>query len=415
MEAARYSEDVGFDVRMVVLVARRLLSTQEMIKEPKVAAFAIELLADHAITIRGDSVDQPDRPNWLVSSVDEPGRFAEELSRAGFSVSLLGVDERRRLVRVTAQDGKLGQTVRLEQDVSFGARFETWSKTYPYQYGMVDRFDTNVFYMSMQALGLDLPACQRGLLVVDASLQQLPPNLILVEGELIGAMTAMAATPSLSWLKAIRGANRKYNGQGLAWISTAVNDENDGTLRMVADRLEPTLREHGIPLDTGPRLPKDMAGAELAIVTAHGGIAPEGRYFHVLADEATLRETPISVAQALANVGVVVLFVCSGGRFDKHPFASTTVGLPKELLDRGCVAVVASPWPLDPRVTYHWLPAFLDAWNSGEPVIDANFKANKAVEAAMGNLPQLCLAMTVFGDPLATKGFHQLPPMPPSI
>ena len=47
------------------------------------------------------------------------------------------------------------------------------------------------------------------------------------------------------------------------------------------------------------------------------------------------------LAAAVRNVGIVVLFVCSGGRADKHPAANTTLGLAKQILDRGCSAVIA--------------------------------------------------------------------------
>jgi hypothetical protein len=79
------------------------------------------------------------------------------------------------------------------------------------------------------------------------------------------------------------------------------------------------------------------------------------------------------------------------------------IGLTKQLLDQGCSAVIASPRPLHASVPAYWLPAFLDAWSSGRPVIDANFEANKAVEKAMGDFPAYCLAMSVFGNPLQKK------------
>jgi CHAT domain-containing protein len=101
-------------------------------------------------------------------------------------------------------------------------------------------------------------------------------------------------------------------------------------------------------------------------------------------------------------VGIVILFVCSGGRADKHPAANTTIGLAKMLLDRGCTAVIASPWPLDPRVTYHWLPTFLEKWKAGSTLMDANFEANRIVAKGLGQDPAKCLAMTVFGDPVRT-------------
>ena len=57
----------------------------------------------------------------------------------------------------------------------------------------------------------------------------------------------------------------------------------------------------------------------MAVITAHGGVHPEGRYFQVVSDEGSLRVTAGDLANALRNVGIVILFVCSGGRADKHP------------------------------------------------------------------------------------------------
>ena len=138
------------------------------------------------------------------------------------------------------------------------------------------------------------------------------------------------------------------------------------------------------------------------IVAAHGSITPEGKFFQSVRDEGDLNVTARELAGALRNVGVVILFVCSGGRADKNPTANTTVGLVKQLLDRGCSCVVASPWPLDARVTYHWLPEFLHALKRGSPVIDANFQANLAVAQTFGTDLAKTLAMNVFGDPLRT-------------
>ena len=76
------------------------------------------------------------------------------------------------------------------------------------------------------------------------------------------------------------------------------------------------------------------AHSDLMIVAAHGG--PDGSYFQSVADDDALRFSPNSLARALAYTGVVILFVCSGGRADKHPFASATVGLRK-----GCLTEIA--------------------------------------------------------------------------
>lgn len=70
----------------------------------------------------------------------------------------------------------------------------------------------------------------------------------------------------------------------------------------------------------------------------------------MVADERSTRLTARDVAAKLHGSQIVVLFVCSGGRLDPHPYASSTVGLPQLLLDYGCRTVIASPWPIDVKL-----------------------------------------------------------------
>ena len=78
----------------------------------------------------------------------------------------------------------------------------------------------------------------------------------------------------------------------------------------------------------------------MAIVAAHGGLVRNDRFFRAVMDDAAVAIASSTLSGALANIGVIVLFVCSGGRLDKHPGASTTIGLVKRLLDEGCSAVI---------------------------------------------------------------------------
>src|SRR3546814_5449877 len=119
----------------------------------------------------------------------------------------------------------------------------------------------------------------------------------------------------------------------------------------------------------------------------------------MVSEEGVLRVTAGELANALRNIGIVILFVCSGGRTDKHPGANTTIGLAKQILDRGCTAVVASPWPLDARVPSHWLPAFLEHSKAGKRLIDACFEANRVFDSRCAQDPARGLAMTPFGNP----------------
>ena len=401
VETARFSEDAGFDVRYVVMAAERLLDSEEAAKNPRIAAFAIELLADQAIEKPAKAEHSTDFQGF-PSSIESPSGYAQELSRLGIDVNMLAIASSGRLVRVAAADGILGNVIREDTSVFSEERLDEWSRDFPHKYGTISNTD-NLFYTSMNGLGLTLARPKRMLVVTDTVLQQIPPNLLLVSDDFIGRTVAMAAAPSLLWLKAARSSTRVSNGRKIAWISTADKGSENPTLRMVAERLTSTLETHGVELYTDAKIPMEVKGSDLAIIAAHGGITPWGSFFQVVADEADLRLTSAAASEAMRNIGVVILFVCSGGRFDRHPMASTTVGFTKDLLESGCSTVIASPWPLDARVPSHWLPRFLEVWDAGGPAIDANFEANKAVEKAMGNSPAYRLAMTVFGDPLIAK------------
>jgi hypothetical protein len=112
---------------------------------------------------------------------------------------------------------------------------------------------------------------------------------------------------------------------------------------------------------------------------------------------------PETLAEAVKDSDVVVLFICSGGRVDSHPHAETTVGLVKQVFEQGCATVVASPWPLDVKVPPRWLPTFLRRWSEGATVIDAAYAANREIANIFGGELVDCIAMNVFGDPLRVK------------
>jgi hypothetical protein len=236
---------------------------------------------------------------------------------------------------------------------------------------------------------------------MDNSLQQMPPNLIMPVDNFAGRMAPMAAAPSLGWVWGM--TSRSFpTAKKVAWISTEYAADGNPALITVADRLQETFETHQITLHTSADIPDDLAESQLAIIAAHGGILPEGRYVQRISDDAELA-LPAVLANAVRGSAVVVLFICSGGRLDSHPVAETTVGLVRQLLDQGCATVIASPWPLDTRVPSHWLPTFLERWNAGASAIEAAFSANQNVTKQMGDSSLDSLAMNVFGDPLRKK------------
>lgn len=399
IETARYSDDVGYDVRYSVLAARRLLDSADAVQDSEVAALAIELLADRAIAAPGWEATAEPVPT--ISRASEPVEMAKRVSAEGVSVVLAGIDASSRLVAVIATAGGIDSVHREGREVFSVDHYRSWTEEFPLRYG-IDEQAPNLFHLSTDRLGISNLPDSPVLLVADTELQQLPPNLLRQGDRFAGQMRAMAMVPSLSWITAAWSRPAKTNGRRAAWISA--EDQRGPTLAMIIDRLEPTLAEHSIELDSGAELPTTFAYSELVVLAAHGSVSSEGRFFYRVSDEGILTVTAGELASALRNVGVVVLFVCSGGRTDKHPMANTTVGLAKELLDRGCSTVVASSWPLDSRVTYHWLPAFLEEWTRDVPVVEACYIANLTVAEAFGGDLSKQLAMTVFGDPLRTQG-----------
>jgi hypothetical protein len=164
-----------------------------------------------------------------------------------------------------------------------------------------------------------------------------------------------------------------------------------------------TLTQAGFELSTSTGVPDGLAEAQIAVVAAHGSVAGDEKYFHRISDEGELVLTPRALASAVGGAELVILFVCSAGRTDAHPFLNTAVGMPKLLLAAGSRTVIASPWPISPSITGPWLEVFMEAWDAGETVLDANFAANGAVHKRYGYVPQYSLAMTVYGDPYLRK------------
>lgn len=395
-EESRYADDVAHDARFVAQLSEGLLASERAQSDATISTFAIEMISDRAVPAPGWKVTS--KPLPMIADIEEPAAIAKALSLKGTSVMLLGSDAEKHVSHVLWHEG--GSSVWREPTDAFSLKdFRSWSEDFPYRYGIDDE-TPNLFYTSTENLRLTSLPAGPIVVVADTGLQQLPCNILRVGEEFAGESRPVASAPSLSWLKAARDNPAQTDGRKIAWIS---QEEKLGqTFVAIKTRLADTLEQYEIELDTGSEIPEGLAGSELVIVTAHGGLGSDQKYFQRVSDEGSLVASGGHLAARLRNVGVVVLFVCSGGRADKMPDAVTTIGLAKELLNQGCTAVLASPWPLDSRVTYHWLPAFLDAWTNGSTLAEANFQANRAVAKGLGSEPAKCLAMTLYGDPLRT-------------
>lgn len=390
LESPRFAENAGYDVRTLVVAARRLLNAGGVI-EPATAVYAVEAMSDQAAKLpTGAASDR------LLDDPDGPAAAAREISAEGLAVVVLGLAEDG-LVRVVAVGRELGPAVVEPSTVFSSSHLADWKKTYPYAYSATLGF--NEFFTSTDNIGVsELP--ERAVLVTGVGLQGFPADLLRVGPDLAGRDRRLATAPSLAWLVASRRLRFKGDGRIAAWIPDAEPEEGLPTLAILSERLRDTFERHEVVLSNGTEPPLGLEGADVVIVAAHGGVAEDKRYFRVVTDDVDLALASSTVSGALGGVGVVILFVCSGGRLDQHPGASTTVGLAKRLLDNGCRAVVAPPWPLQTNVPPRWLPAFLESWSAGAAVIDACFDANVAVRNELGDNPATDLAMAVYGDPL---------------
>ena len=224
----------------------------------------------------------------IPSDPDEPFETARSISQTGLGVALLGLDEQSNLVRVQFADGVASPLYTEDRTVFDPIAYEAWRKQYPYQYGFIDEprrdaggrrlreVDLGGFKQTLERIGVSYLPPQRTVLVLDTNLQVLPPNILKVGDDLAARSRAMAIAPSLSWLRHAASRRDRAAGPSLAWISTAAAHEGLPTLGLMAERLEPALQAHGIPLDRGAIQPERLKGAELAIVGAHGGIHTAG-------------------------------------------------------------------------------------------------------------------------------------------
>lgn len=402
VERAMFGGDAATDLEVVGMAARRLLiEPRDAADAGKASTLAVELLADRTMTLFGQPPELTE--DWAL-------QYALSLNDEGLDVAFMALNTAGELSVTVVSKGGATAIEQPKHEKSFHRRMQAWLGKYPKAYGLIDAYHgNNEFFNTMEALGVRLPKSEKLLIVAEPLLQQLTANLVVVQPDdggfeyFYGSRSAVGFVPALSWLSVTRARARTGKGAYRAWISADSGPDAAGTLDIALARLSGTFEEFGFSVDTNRRLPGDMSDAGLVVVTAHGGLAQEGRYLHSIRDEENLVEPPSALAASLAGVELVILFVCSGGRIDKHPLGNRTVGLPRQLLDKGARSVIASPWPLDVKVTYTWLEPFMNTWNAGATVLQATKVANEVVAKRLGDNPQYSLAMSVYGDVLMTK------------
>lgn len=393
IEVARHADDAPGDLLAAELAARRILSAPALSAEH--AATAIELLADRELDCSASErlMDM----NW-------PLRYLHEIRPATGAAIMMGLDIDNELTMLTStEQGDVVQRVTRTAG-SFGEELSTWSEKYPLRYGEIQREEgNNEFFVSMGLVEMPLPELPRLVVVGEPALLQIPLNLMTKHDSFFGQHHAVGYVPSLTWLHSARTRPRITRSRRVAWISDPGETVDNSALAAVIQRTDEAFQGHGFDVDTGGKLPQSLANAQIAVIAAHGSVGVDGRFLHRVSDERELVISPRVLTQALAGTELVILFICSGGRVDRHPHANTAIGLPKLLLLAGSRVVIASPWPVTPIISGYWLETFMAEWEQGKTVLDATFIANAQVDAKFGYVPQYSMAMTAYGDVMLTK------------
>jgi hypothetical protein len=392
----RYSADVGTDAKALAMTARRALQADDTLLDTDTACLALEMTCDRALAVPGwtDAKAPPAAPSDEKAVTDALRR----ISANGTAVLLSGLAEDGTLVSVRAVNGSIGTPVREDSRLFSRPLLDEWGRDYPFLYGSDDR-PANAFLTTTDKLRLSSLPPGPLLLIRDSRMASFPPSLLRAGPYGSSAVTLFAgaerpvsSAPSVLWLEAAMRYKSLGDGRRLAWMP------GGGTMKAIAEYSSGPFTAHHVELDDRERLPDYFRGASLAIVAAHGKLNPDGGAFQVVSSEGSVAVTGGDLARSLHNVGVVILFVCSGGRSDKHPAADATIGLARDVLDQGAQAVVASPWPLESLVPPRWIDTFLRKWDQGDRLADAVHAANIQLFARDHN-PEKGLAMNIFGNP----------------
>lgn len=393
VEVARHADDAPGDLLAAELAARRVLSESALSTEH--AATAIELLADRELDPA--AIERVLDLSW-------PSQYLHEIRPAAGAAMMMGLDIDGELTVLTLTEQ--GDTVErsARETGTFGQALATWNDKYPLRYGRIEREEgNNEIFVTMAPVAIPLPETTKLVVVGEPALLQIPLNLMPKGDGFWGQQQAIGYVPSLTWLHATRARPRITHARRVAWISDPGEAVDNSALVAVLQRTDAAFQEHGFEVDTRGSLPEDLANAQIAVIAAHGSVGSDGRFLHRVTDEKELVISPRALTQALAGTDLVILFICSGGRVDRHPHANTALGLPKLLLMAGSRVVIASPWPITPIISGYWLETFMAEWERGETALDSTFAANVAIAAKFGHVPQYAMAMTTYGDVMLTK------------
>lgn len=391
-----YAEDLGSDSNFLRVCAESFLNDIEG-KNPSEILFCLELLTEQAIsnsdTFKIDAqFEKFDAPEDFENAIDKILKDCD--------IVYLGLNQLKKLIiaKISNHCNK-SIDVRIEENFRF-ENYKAWSKHFPKEYGFFDvNENPNLFFDSMKTLGISIELTRETIFILDTEIHSLVPNIFLFNENLIGADEyPISISPSISWLNGIIN-KQSQQVEMKAWISD--NDIEAYTLHTITQIYKDNklLEKYDISLDTSHSLPKHLTHSKMVMITAHGGTSDRNSNFSSVSDEGSINLHYKDFAEQVCNNDLVVLFVCNAGRFDNHPYKATTMSLQRELLKKGCDAIIASPWPLDALMTTKWFQLFLEKW------IDEALTVSQAVHRTNNELlnqdfdPSKYLALNVYGNP----------------
>lgn len=442
---AFYAEDLVSDMVEFRLLASGVLRHAVENNQPVEAITTIELLTDLAIrrtsgveseaeefdvvlkilqgyeaqAVRGEAVEKV--PEKLVdlrresgsaaldmlSSPDQTLDMMEQLVSAGMEVNWLGViGESVAWVHAVAGEPLSAQV--LPNELFSMSAVRRWRIGYPVGYRDMDPTDPDgLVAMEGTMSGIGLPdrpmdGCTGSVFVMESRIADVPAQLVLRDGQIGADHGPIAVVPSLSWLRSSATGARVERGERWAWLlpsdtfGTETDARNDA-LSILADRIPQVVEPYGFKLDGVPFSKGKLI--EVAMVVGHGHVDSDSHFLATVRDGAGNAYRPTDLARRIAPAALVLLLVCSAGRLDSVHGTLQTVGLSRDLVDRGVRAVVASRWPIDAVVVGYWVEAFLPGWESGQSLLEAVHRANQAVRHLYSH-PRDWASMTVYGDPL---------------
>ena len=161
------------------------------------------------------------------------------------------------------------------------------------------RDGNNEFFETMSKLEINIPEGSRIIICAEPKLQQLPLNVLVKDNGFLGQSVSTCYVPSISWLKNQHSLSGGDKNKRAAWVS--ISSDSMGTLEVAYARLEESFNKFGFDISTESKVPSICSDSQIAVITAHGGLIEDNKYFHKIADEQGFHFTPRVLASSIKN------------------------------------------------------------------------------------------------------------------